>query len=100
MLGVSCVALTGPVAAMTETAKAYDGERGLRVAVASLTVPRWVGHPWRDRLTVERAAVIGRRHGLRSHRGTTSDQRHRPRLRARGDDAVCTAVGRRRDFPS
>src|SRR5262249_24192456 len=46
--------------------------------------PRWPG----DRLTIERAAVIGRRHGLRSHRGTTCDQRDRPRVRARGDDAV------------
>src|SRR6516165_3643150 len=51
------------------------------------------------RLTVERAAVIGRDHGLRSHRGTTCDQGDRPRLRPRGDDAVCTAMGRGRGLP-
>src|SRR5262249_16433144 len=39
--------LTGPAAAMMERATSCGGGRRLRLAVASLTVPRWAGHPWR-----------------------------------------------------
>src|SRR5919108_2141365 len=44
------------------------------------------------RLTLARAAVIGRGDGLRAHRGTARDQGDRSCLRARGDDAVCASV--------
>src|SRR5262249_51708283 len=39
--------LTGPAAAMMESATSCGGERRLRLAVASLSVPRCAGHPWR-----------------------------------------------------